>query len=132
MPEPIGFDLGTKEIRIPLIAKQEGREYRLIHVLREPTMEEWIAFQKESIGITFKGRKIDWKDTTIESRVKLYDKIALSCEGYVENGQPLDTSGDGWKAKIPVLHKSLVIAELGSVLVEEEFEKNLESTSQAF
>jgi hypothetical protein len=125
--EKKGFRVGLAERRVELEVDQDGRQHLLVHVLRQPTTDDWIEFDKNSSEYKLKGRKSRFETKVLKARVVLYNKLIKSVEGYwdEELDKPLTTEIPDWKEKIPALHKSEIINEFGEVsVVEGEGEKN--------
>jgi len=115
-----GFDLDVTQIEIPLVAPQGNRTYNLLHVVRPPTTKEWKDYDAAQSTIKAGGRDVKVKTSTLAARERLWDAIALCVVGYRKDGKPLVCEGKDWKRRVPILHKSQAIRELGNVWAQEE------------
>jgi|GEM_PF-6489181 len=127
-----GFDLDETEVVIILKAEQRGKIFTLKHYLRRPTAKQWKEYQEAINKYKTGGRDIEVKDRTLAARERLWSEVIIRVEGYTKAGQPLDCSGEDWKRRMDILHKSQAIVKLGQVWApnaDEDTEKNFETTS---
>ena len=122
-----GFRVGLAERRVELVASQDGQEFHLVHILRQPTTQEWIDYDRKISEIKFRGRKTKYQSCVLQTRIQLYDKLVIHAEGYWDekNNSPLTSDTPNWQGQIPPMHKSEVIGTFGDVSpLDEEEEKN--------
>ena len=112
-----GFRVGLKERKVILVATQDGEQYRLIHILKQPASSDWIEFERAKASISVKRGVAKVEGTLLEAKAALYDKLIISVEGYYgEKGQnPINCDVIGWKEFIPIIHKTEVIDTFGMV-----------------
>jgi len=124
-----GFDIGVKENRITLSTKQGDKEIKVVHIMREPSAKELKEYNRLSSGLTFKRRKTEWRDNSVEGMCWLWEQVILRIEGYQSEDQPFtENSSEDWKDYIPASHKVEAVRELTTVFSEEE-EQNFGSAS---
>lgn len=121
-----GFQVGLDEREVRLTANQNGQEFTLKHILRQPSENDWLNYDRHSVSTKGRGRKTTVKARILEARIKLYDQLIIRVEGYVDarggTTKPLTSESPEWKSQIPVLHKSTVIESFGDVDEAEEGE----------
>lgn len=117
----MGFDVSAGgEERVTLVAERGGREYTLIHVLRQPTASELRKYSKDRSELELRRRKASLKRSPAEVDEWLWNQIAVQVEGYTIDGSPLDSTRPDWKDHVPLLHKVEAITALSDVAVDDE------------
>lgn len=109
------FPLGLGEdIRVEMSVELEGERYALVHVFREPDVED------RKVYWSYLGRSEMEAGTRqgadyLGAGERLYDRCALRAEGYAfpeENGRD-------WRTLVPLEHKSwavqMLLARAGSL-----------------
>jgi len=124
-----GFQIGLEEREVRLTAAQNGQEFVLKHFLKQPTEKDWLDYDRFAVATKGRGRKTTVETRMLEARIKLYDRLVIRVEGYVDmrGDMPKELTPDiqDWKTQIPALHKSTVIDSFGEVNeADEEEEKN--------
>lgn len=121
-----GYRVGLKERKVVLLATQDGTEYKLTHVLKQPTTSNWIDYNRQVSNVDYKGRKTKIETNVLGARIWLYDELIVRADGYFddETGKPVTPELPAWSDKIPALHKSEVINTFGEFSAGEEMGKN--------
>jgi len=120
-----GFLVDIDEARIVLVAEQNGQEYRLAHILRQPTSSEWKEFDRKLSKIISRGRKVTTENSPLQAKEWLYNLLIQRVEGYLSSAGKELQDISGWKEKIPVTHKQQVVDYFDRVYVQEgDAEKN--------
>ena len=109
------------EVPVELKVRANGDTYRLVHVFREPTVEDrrtywgWLSRREDSPDL-------DPAADYLAANENLYDCCILRVEGYDQGGEAADGRKDAWKAAIPFEHKLWAVEKLlerAGVLSEE-------------
>ena len=111
------YNLDLAETTVKLCLQQCGEEHITEHTVRNPTMQEWLEYDQNSAKI----KDGEVTQTILEARVDLYNKIIQRIEGYCDSKESNPVS---LIAKIPPIHKSLVIATAFKVEVDKDKRKN--------
>lgn len=122
----MGFELAVNEERIPLTITRQGVDYKLTHILRNPTNEERIEYKRKLFPFKGRGRKMKPEDHSSEAASWFWHKLCVRVEGYTFEGKDLMERED-WKNIIPIDHQESAINNLPGAIGdagEEEDEKN--------
>lgn len=96
------FELAPEEIAIGLTFREGGGKLRIEHLLKPPTLADWLAYDQAyqlAHETDERGWEV-WANRSAEAAEILWDRLALTVQGYWADGLP-----DDWKEKIPVDHK---------------------------
>jgi len=109
-----GFDFAAPDLVVELDAGQGGEDIVLRHIFSEPLQDDDLKqLRGQAVGIKTKGRELVADSArTLDLLEKVYDRRIESVEGYLVDGRPLTPAVDGWKERIPITHKAMVIREL--------------------
>lgn len=117
----MGFDVSAGgEERVTLVAERGGVEYKLVHVLRQPTASQLRKYSKDRSELELRRRKALLKRSPAEVDEWLWSQVAVNVEGYTIDGKPLDASRADWKDHVPLIHKVEAISALHEVAVDDE------------
>jgi len=113
MSEPKLLELAPGELAIPLKVTQAGHTYRLRHVLRPPTADDWCAYEA-ALEPTVEELADDAGEPCYRLRVRstdaalqLWERLVTHVDGY-DLREDLTLS----KASIPLAHKEAAIRAL--------------------
>ena len=113
------FDLAPAELGVPLKAAHAGRTYRLVHKLRPPAHDDWVAYEA---ALRLSVEELDPAEQDSEPRYRfdahnseaaqlLWERLILAADGYQHDAND-DNDADDWKTKVPLAHKEAAVRSL--------------------
>lgn len=80
---PVRFELRPAEIPTPITFREGGRKFRVVHVFRVPTFEDWLEYElglQRSAEIVGDATRLDRREA--EAAETIWNRVVLRVEGY--------------------------------------------------
>jgi len=117
------LDLAEDTQEISLVVLQNGEEHQLMFKFTAPESEDFVRYNRATSKMQFvktKQRNVQAIRVPLDITpyIKLFDKLCVSVEGYVYNGEDLMKQSN-WKDLVDAYHKRIAVSTLFTVSLEE-------------
>lgn len=108
-----GYNVDAKEFVIKLILELDGEMVELVHTLRAPSKEDWMALERDIAKAQSRIERNGGSTSPMEAAGAMYDSLIKQVDGYIHHdGSLISIDEPNGLELIPITHKYAVIQQL--------------------
>jgi hypothetical protein len=117
------FELTPSKIECPIVFREGGRKFSVVHTVRTPTFEDWSEYETRlNRAVEIEGGNTVFTRERAEAAEAVWDRVIISVHGYrvgEHDEQLAEAFPSGWREKVPLFHKMAAIELLAQVFSAE-------------